>query len=183
MKEIRMILLLVAMVGVIDSCTKTETKTVTSAATTNGIFLAGAAGQSKSWTLASITQSKNGGTAVAGTGIPTCESDNIFKFSNSSLQSYQSSEGNSTCTSTDPATIESGNWAFTDDGKTLLIEGTINVTSDEVFGTDHDIMYFLLFTYFGPLNVVKISDTSLTLTYTYTSGTDTYLMTIVLQKV
>lgn len=181
MKVTRTILLLIATAGVIDSCTKTETKT--SVAETNGVLLAGAVGTTKSWTLTSITQSKNGGAAVAASGMPTCESDNIYKFSNNSAQSYQNTEGNSVCTSGDPTTIESGSWAFTDDGKTLLLDGTNNITSDEVQSSDHYYIGYLILTQTGPLSVTQISATSVTLTYTFTYNSDTYLIAIVLAKV
>ena len=181
MKEIRMLLLLVALVGVIDSCTKTETKNVTSAATANGILLAGTTGQSKSWKLSSISQSKNGGANIPASGIPTCESDNVYKFSNNSTQSYEATE-NTVCTTGDPTTVETGTWAFTDDGKTLLIEGSTNVTDTEIQSTDHDILFYLVLTQWGPLSVTQISDSSVTLTYSFTYNTDKYVMTVVLAK-
>jgi len=181
MKEIRMLVLLVAMVVVIDSCTKTETKTPV--ATTNGTLLAGASGQSKSWTLKSLTFSVPGSSSQTVTDMPACESDNTFKFTNNSTQSYQATEGSLTCTSTDPATIESGSWAFTDDGKTLLIDGIPNITNDELNSTDHAYLYFLTLSIHGPLSVSQISDTSITLSYTFTISSTTYTAILVLQKV
>lgn len=181
MKEIRMFLLLVAMVAVIDSCTKTETKT--SVATTNGTLLAGASGQSKSWTLKTFSVSANGSAAQAVTGIPACESDNIYKFSNNSTQSYQNTEGTAVCTSGDPTTIESGSWAFTDDGKTLLIDGTNFITSNEANSSDHFLVGNLVLTQTGPLGVAQITDSSLTLTYSFAYNSTNYVITIVLGKV
>src|SRR5690349_1041569 len=136
MKQIRMLVLLVAMVGVIDSCTKTETRT--SVATTNGTLLAGASGQSKSWTLKTLTFSLTGNPPQTVTDMQACESDNIFKFSNNPAQSYENTEA-TTCTSTDPSLIDTGSWAFTDDGKTLLINGIPNITNDEL--SAHDYLY------------------------------------------
>ena len=176
-----MLLLLAAIVGLIGSCTKTETKT--SVATTNGTLLAGAAGQSKSWTLKSLSVSVNGSAAQAVTGIPACESDNIYKFSNNSTQSYQNTEGNSICTSGDPATIESGSWAFTDDGKTLLIDGTNFISSDEANSNDHFLIGNLILTQTGPLGVTQITDSSATLTYSFSYSGSNYMITIVLGKI
>jgi len=187
MKLIRTILLLVATMGVIDSCTKTETKT--SAAETNGALLAGAVGSSKSWTITSISQSINGGAAQtvtpgsSGNSIPTCESDNVYKFSNNPAQGYDYTEGTAVCTTGDPTSIESGTWAFTDDGKTLLIEGTTNVTTTELQSTNHYLLGYLILTQSGPLSVTQISATSVTMTYSFVYNSSNYLITVVLGKV
>src|SRR5579872_5231711 len=79
----------------IVSCSKKDT-TPPTGAETNATLLAGAKGGSKSWKITSLTQTVNGGTAqtiTPSSGIPACEADNVFVFSNNSTQSYQTTEG------------------------------------------------------------------------------------------
>src|SRR5437879_2171082 len=101
------------------SCTKTENNP--SAAETNATLLAGPKGGNKTWNLTSATASINGGVAQPVTNFPSCELDNIFKFSNDALQSYLQTEGSTKCMSTDSTLVETGSWGFTNDGKSLLI--------------------------------------------------------------
>ncbi len=183
MKSILTNAIVFAVILLIASCTKTET--TPSAAETNGTLLAGAKGASKSWSLVSITQSVNGGTAQSATGIPACETDNIFQFFNNTSQSYTQTEGATVCTTGDPATLETGSWALTDDGKSLLIDASVNVTSTQV-NSEQFLIYYIL-SQGEPLTVSQLTATSLTLTYTVidtsVSPSNTYLITIGFTKI
>src|SRR5581483_8568338 len=109
MKKVLNSVLLFVSLAIIISCSKKDTPP--SAGETNGVLLAGAKGSSKSWSLTSISEKVDAGatqTVTSTNGIPACENDNVFNFSHSTAQSYQQSEGASTCTSGDVATIESG---------------------------------------------------------------------------
>lgn len=167
---------------VLLSCSKSST-TPPSAAETNAVLLAGAKGGNKSWNLTSATVSVNGGVAQAVTNIPACESDNVFTFSNNATQEYNEAEGATSCASGDPSTIEKGSWAFTDDGKTLLIDATYYPTSTQ-FTNEQDLPLFIL-TQGEPLTVSAITASSFTLIYSYTdsSTSTTYAFTITFTKV
>jgi len=183
MKLAPSILLLAMTALVIDSCTKTETKS--SAADASAALLAGPSGSTKSWQLTSISESMNGGTpsvVTATSGIAACESDNIFTFSNNATQSYQQTEGATSCASTDPSTIETGSWAFTADGKSLLIESSVFPTSTQfqnegiVASSGYFLYYFILNIGFTlnvgkPMTVTQLTSTSLTVTYSWTDTT------------
>jgi hypothetical protein len=187
MKVIQNCVLLLMFAMVIDSCTKNETKT--SAAETQGILLAGTTGTSKSWKIFSVAQSVNGGPAqtITAANIPTCEADNVFQFSNNPAQSYTNSEGASVCTTGDPSSIEAGSWALTDDGKTLLIDASVNVTSTEISSTDHEFLGYMLLAEGLPLSVTQLTATSLTVAYTFTDSSGaspaTYAITLVFAKI
>jgi hypothetical protein len=172
---------------VIVSCSKKET-TPPTGAETNATLLAGANGGSKSWKITSISQSANGSTqtlTAASGNIPACEADNIFQFSNNATQSYQTTDGATQCTTGDPATLESGSWAFTTDGKTLLIDATVYVTSTQA--TAEPLVGFFVLSQGVPLTVSQISDSSMTINYTYTDTSTTpstvYTFTIIFTKV
>ena len=176
MKVIHRILLLVVLIAIIDSCTKTETKTTSSAADAAGILLAGTAGSSKSWLINSISETQEGVlafTITAADDIIPCETDNIFIFSNNAAQAYQQTEGANTCTIGDLSPVESGNWAFTADGKSLFIDASTNVTDTQIQteGYDPGSGYYLLYFFLSigqPLTVTQLTSTSMTVTY---SGT------------
>lgn len=168
------ILVIAALVGwvIISSCTKD--KIVEKIVKVNvdpipdslGIILAGAKGSSKTWSLTSATVNVNGGVPQAITDIPACESDNIFQFSNNSTQDYQQTEGATLCASTDPTTIEKGSWAFTGDGKSLLIDGYYYPASAQ-FQAEQDLQLFIL-VQGVPLSVVQMSTSSFAVSYSYT---------------
>jgi len=164
-------------VVVLLSCSKSST-TPPSAAETNAVLLAGAKGGNKSWSLTSATVSVNGGVAQAITNIPACESDNVFVFSNNTTQDYVENEGATQCATTDPATIEKGSWAFTDNGKSLLIDATYYPQSAQ-FQSESDLVLFIL-AQGEPLTVSAITASSFTLSYSYTdtSTSTTYAFTI-----
>jgi len=176
-------LILFSSVVLITSCSKTET--ATSAAETNAVLLAGTKGGSKSWHLASVSAVINGGASQPLNNIPACELDNIFLFSNNATQGYTETEGPTLCTSTDPSTLELGSWAFTDDGKSLLIDATVSATSDQ-FNAEQDLPFFIL-SQGEPLTVSQLTATTLVLTYPYTDTSNTpstnYVFTITFTKI
>jgi len=190
MNAIRKSIILFAIVLIIASCTKKETSPPT-VGESNSLLLAGTKGASKSWKIASISQSENGGTpqsvtpatSTNPTGIPICEADNIFMFSYNTAQGYQQTEGATTCTSGDPSTIESGSWAFTDDGKTLLIDSFVNATTAQLQSASEPFLGYMILIYGAPLNVVQITATSLTVSYSFVdtsvSPSNTYVITLV----
>ncbi len=185
MKSIQKSLLVFLAVIVITSCTKKET-TPPTVGETNSLLLAGTKGASKTWKIISISQSINGGaaqTATPSTGIPACEADNTFLFSYNTSQSYAQAEGASSCTSGDPTTVESGNWAFTDDGKTLLVDALVNATNTQLQSTSEPFLGYMILEYAGSLTVTQITATSLTVTYSFVDNTvspaSTYAITLV----
>ncbi len=175
---------------IIVSCSKKDT-TPPTGAETNATLLAGAQGGSKSWKITSIMISSGGNsqtyttTSTSTNIIPACEADNIFLFSHNATQTYQQTEGATTCTANDPATLESGSWAFTTDGKSLLIDATVYVTSTQA--SAEQLLSLLILSEGEPLTVTQITDSSMTLTYTYTdtSGTTpvTYTFTLIFAKI
>src|SRR5258706_6842680 len=183
MKTIQKGLLVFVAILVVVSCTKKET-TPPTAGETNGTLLAGAKGASKSWSLTSATVSVNGGSAQAISDIPACESDNVFVFSNNSTQDYSETEGATLCQSTDPQTIEKGSWAFTSDGKSLLIDATYYPVLAQ-FQAENDLPLFIL-SHGEPLTVAQITDSSFTITYSYqdtsTSPATKYSFTVIFTK-
>lgn len=68
----------------------------------------------------------------------------------------------------DVPTIESGNWAFSEDGKSLFIEASVYPTStqfsNEVPSSGYFLYYFIL-SVGKTWTVTQISDTGLTITY------------------
>ena len=123
MKLIGAVLLSCVVALMVLSCSKDSAKP--SAAENNAVLLAGAKGSSKAWTLSQYTEAKNGGTATDYTSqLDAAFADNIYTFYNNDTQDYQGDEGATKYNSTDPSTMEKGTWAFTDNGKTLLIEGS-----------------------------------------------------------
>ena len=194
MKSIQKTLIVVSALLIV-SCTKKET-TPPSAAEVNAGLLAGTKGSSKKWKLTSISESINGGaaqTVTATSGIPACESDNVFQFSNNSAQSYIQTEGATACNvgGTDPSTIESGSWAFTDDGKSLLIDAITFPTSTQFQNespSDGYFLYYFILAIGKPLTVTQLTSSSLKVTYsgTYVDNsnvTNTYVDTLVFSNV
>ena len=179
--------LVVVVLLIITSCTKKETTPPTAGAT-NSVLLAGPKGSSISWKIASISQTVNGTTqtvvpaSASTSGIPACEADNIFQFSYTSSQSYQQTEGATSCTAGDPSTVEKGSWAFTDDGKTLLIDGTVNITVAQVQLQAEPFLGLMILDG-QPLTVTQLTATSLTLSYSYIdSNSATNVITLVFSK-
>lgn len=174
MKKALNYFLLFVSLAIIVSCSKKDSPP--SAGEANGALLAGAKGSSKSWNLTSISESVDGGAAqivTSTSGIPSCESDNVFVFSHTTTQSYQQTEGPTTCTTGDPTTIESGSWAFSEDGKTLFVEATIYPTATQFQNEGPSNGYFLYYFILSvgkPWTVTQITANSLTVTY---SGTFT----------
>src|SRR5438132_766454 len=123
MKSIHWLVLIVFACVVMEACSKKETPPT--AAETNGTTLAGASGASKTWTVTKFGKAVNGGASQDFTSqFDACFLNNTFTFTNNPTQDYENDEGESKCDQTDSALIEKGNWAFTEDGKNLLIDAT-----------------------------------------------------------
>ncbi len=160
-------LLLAGVVGLmILACSKD--KTVTPIADINGAFLAGAKGSSKNWQLSSGTAIPNGGQEQT-LSLDACFLDNIFKFTNNTTQDYENTEGLSKCYSTDSTLVEKGSWAFTSDGKTLLIDGTSYSPQNLFTGIGVSVI------------VLQLTDTNMKLSFTTngSSGTVVYYLNFV----
>lgn len=170
------------------SCSKEKivTKNITDPL---GILLAGDKSSSKSWKITALTQKVNGGTpstvTVANGDIPTCEGDNIFKFSNNSNQDYIQTEGSTVCDSNrpDPTTIEKGSWAFTNDGKGLIVDTWVYPTSAQFQDANEPFLGYFILSEGEPLTVVTLTDTSLVLSYQYTYNSSNYELTLTFAKV
>jgi hypothetical protein len=97
-----------------------------SAAEKQAVLLAGVSGQSKTWILTGYkTDDVTDDNFV-------CLENNEYTFSNNASQEFSGDEGEERCVDSNqaplPQSIESGNWAFALDGKTVIIS-SLNVTS------------------------------------------------------
>ncbi|MBS1487348.1 MAG: hypothetical protein JST43_07130 [Bacteroidetes bacterium] len=176
MKPTSIFIALVALAVV--ACNKDSAKL--SAAQTNASLLAGNSGANKIWSLVTITVSSGGNTmvfsATSSNQIPACELDNLFQFTNDPAQSYVHSEGATTCHAGDTNTVEKGSWAFTNDGKTLVVDTQDFITADQYNNTNGDEPYIslMLLGYNGPLTVSSITSTNMTLAYSLVGSSTTY---------
>ena len=152
------------------SCSKDSAKP--SAAESNAVLLAGAKGQSKAWTLSQYTEAKNGAAAVDYTSqLDAAFSDNIYTFYNNDTQDYQGDEGATKYNSSDPSTMEKGTWAFTDNGKTLLVEGTAYSANYLFAGISR------------PFSIANLTSVSFTASFTAQDTlNNTYLVTLGFSK-
>jgi hypothetical protein len=153
MKLISASVLSLVVVLLVLSCSKDSKP---SAAETNAVTLAGAKGSSKVWMISTLSLSTNGAAAQDLTSTSnSCFLDNTYTFTNNATQDYEYDEGASKCNSSDSYIIEKGSWAFTDDGKTLLVDGT-----------PYSSAYFLL-SIGKPLSILNLTSASFTATFTY----------------
>jgi len=145
---------------------------------TNGITLAGASGSSKSWKLTSASYTVNGGAAQSITLAP-CVLDNEYKFTNNSAQDFIQMEGNLKCNSGDSTVMESGNWAFTNDGKNIVVEGQ---WFDDL---SQETVYQYIFTALGEeANVTQLTATSFVISYSFTNSSGAkYIVTSSFTKI
>lgn len=156
------------LLGLFFSCTKTEVKPTV--AETNGVLLAGAKGSSKTWQMTSATLSVNSGTTQP-ISFDGCLTDNVFKFSNDDNQSLEHTEGLTKCVSTDSTLVEKGSWAFTSDGKKLIL--------DVIPYSNQYLFYISLGT---PVPISDLSETSFKYSFNIVDGADTYHYTLVFTK-
>ena len=183
MKSIQKGLIGLMVILMVVSCSKKET-TPPTAGETNSLLLAGAKGSTFNWRLTLMQGSVSGGAPadiqqLTGITFPACELDNIFQFTYNSSQSFQQTEGASSCTTGDPSSIESGSWAFTDDGKTLLIDGTVNITQTQAQLTAEPFLSYMILS--GQLLSVKtITSSSLVLSYNFIDSSTSQTVTITL---
>src|SRR5260221_1805642 len=175
MKIFQSIAGIIVIVALIFSCSKEST----SPSQTNGVNLTGASGSNKSWMLTAVTYTVNGGLAQSLT-LSACVLDNVYKFSNNPTQDFVQTDGAVKCQTADSTVTESGNWAFTNDGKNLVVEGEwFDDLSQET-----DFQY--LFTALGePSTVVQLTATALTVSYSFTSSSsgNKYVVTAIFAKV
>jgi hypothetical protein len=155
MKTFKVSLLVPIVLSVVLSCSKETTSL--NVAQTKALLLAGAKGASKSWKLQSSNYSVNGGT-VQSVFYNDCLADNVYTFTNNAAQSYAASEGATKCSSTDANIVESGSWAFTDDGKMLVVDGSFNNSLASLLTSIHE-----------PVNVVELTNTSFQISFTLSS--------------
>ncbi|HCW09126.1 MAG TPA: hypothetical protein DGG95_17350 [Cytophagales bacterium] len=186
MKKIMLIkrLSIFAFIALALSCTKEKVVSQSTAAETNAVLLAGAKGSSKSWKLTGITLKENSNAvqSASASDLPSCEADNVLTFSNNATQTYTQIE-NTLCTSTDPTTVEKGSWAFTDDGKTLLIDAFVYPTSTQFSDTNEPFLIFFILAQGVPLTVTSITDSTFTIAYTVTdSSNNNYYITVTFTK-
>jgi hypothetical protein len=116
------------------------------------ILLAGKSGNSKNWRLISISE-KAGINPEQNYALEECFLDNVFTFRNNPSQDYEAIEGPTKCDPLDPEIAESGTWAFTTEGKILII-------LPDTLTNSYNIL-FTLFTY--PSAVIELTEDSLKL--------------------
>lgn len=140
------------------SCSEDEPSP--SPAEVSAVFLSGEKGKSKSWKRTGTTYQTPPG-EPGPLVINDCTGDNIFTFSNDDLQSFIQNEGLTKCNDANPDVVESGTWAFTADGKRMIIlSGNIPNTTGQVFS------------YLGlpfPAEVVELSESTFKIRMTVTN--------------
>jgi hypothetical protein len=116
---------------------------------TMGVLLAGKSGASKGWILTSLT-SQNSASSITTYTFDACFLDNVFRFQHNELQRYEGTEGSKKCGQAD--LFEAGSWAFTENGKMLIISIDEFTVSDyvlfasltypaEVLQLDEDVLH------------------------------------------
>ena len=149
------------------SCKKDDVTPV--GAQSNGILLAGNKGSSKTWQLTAFTGAVGGGTPQ-NLSVDACVLDNNFVFSNNDLQRFEHSEGSTKCDAADSTIVEDGSWAFTLDGKKLLVDGT-----------GYSGQY--LFTSIGrPVDIITLTDVSMKVGFSIAFNGTTYNYTMTFTK-
>jgi len=106
--------------------------------------------------------------------------DNEYKFTNNSTQDFIQTEGTVKCNSGDSTVMESGNWAFTNDGKNIVVEGQ---WFDDL---SQEPAYQYIFTALGEeANVSQLTATTFVVSYSFTSSTSgaKYIVTATFTKV
>ena len=168
------VIIVLTFIALVFACSKE--KASPSAAQTSGINLAGASGSSKNWKLTSVTYTLNGGLAQS-LMLDPCVLDNLYKFTNNPTQDFIQTEGTVKCQPGDSTVTESGNWAFTNDGKNIVVEGQWydDLTQETVF------QYF--FTALGEANVTQLTDTTFVISYSFTNSNGKYIVTSTFTKV
>jgi hypothetical protein len=174
MKIISASAIVLMFVALVLACSKESA--APSPAQTNGINLAGASGSSKSWKLTSLTYTLNGGVANTVTLDP-CVLDNIYQFTNNPTQDFIQTEGAIKCNSADSTVTESGNWALTNDGKNLVVEGQ---WFDDL---SKETVYQYIFTAFGEASVTQITATTFVISYSFTNSSGKYNVTSTFTKI
>jgi hypothetical protein len=128
-------------------------------------LLAGKANESKKWKLISGIATYSGAAPTESVlSYKNCFLDNEYIFFNNENQTYDNTEGNTKCVGLAPTVIESGFWAFSENGEKLLI------SANDLFNIDES-----LFGKFGspPASVITLTADQLIIEYNYTqTGVD-----------
>ena len=151
----------------VTGCNKDEDPV---AAEKNAKLLAGSKNKSKTWVLTSLTEKVNTD-PVEDLNFGACFFDNEYTFNNNSNQEFDTIEGLTSCNVDDPELIEEGNWAFSLDGKTLI------VSSDNVYSNQSLFSYFVGSAFPFPAEVVTLTSTQLELRMVLEIGIDTVIYT------
>jgi len=147
-KKLLSLLVVISSSAVIFSCNEDDPEPHPFEVQAN--LLAGEKGSSKNWKLTGITV-KEGTDPEESFGFDDCFLDNIYTFKNNDAQDYEATEGATKCDSIDPTIIEAGTWAFTADGKVIIILPSKLTSSYNIL--------FTILTY--PASVVELTETSL----------------------
>ena len=75
---------------------------------------------SKSWKMSGLKMTMENVTYNLMDSLETCMADNLYIFSKDGT--YKSEEGATKCSESDPATVESGSWLFTNNESKLQIK-------------------------------------------------------------
>jgi hypothetical protein len=136
-KLLSLLMVTVLLAGISSSCKKDEDDPTP--AEKNGVLLGGQRDKSKTWKMVKFI--------INGTdyynNFPPCQKDNIYTFNNNAEQSFVVDEGPTKCHYEDdpgttedesaiilPQTVEKGRWAFTTDGKIVIIAANELVSPD-----------------------------------------------------
>jgi hypothetical protein len=147
-------------IALLTGCKKEDVKP--SQSEINAQLLAGNVGQSKSWTLTSWSQ-QIGTDSIQSLTLLPCFADNIYTFTNNSQQNYQCTEGATKCNAYDSDLVEAGTWAFTDDGKMVIILSNILTESSNSF--------FSVYGFAFPAEVTQLSEDTFSIQMTITQTT------------
>jgi hypothetical protein len=136
-----------------------------------GKLLAGEKGSSKSWKLTKLVYEDSDGTEDY--DFEVCFLDNIYKFSNNDSQDYSAVEGTTKCNANDATTIESGTWAFTIEGKIVIILPDL---TNNGYGT-----FFSFLT--APADVIELTETSFKIKIDFNDSGDIYSYIVTFVKI
>jgi hypothetical protein len=151
-------------------------------------LLAGSKGQSKNWKLTSYSLTLPNGDFLdvfeaEDLGFKaTCTRDDIYKFSNNPTQSYESNEGATKCSDTDPALIEKGTWFFSNDA--MWINISPDIVNSESYGLFTKLFYDGDFLGLGVVagKINELTENNMRVEFTYSNGTQTLKVNLIFTK-
>jgi len=178
------ILSLVLFLSIAVACSKSDPAPLK--AQTNAVLLAGDKGKSKIWKIATINVAS--GSSSSNVQLLACQTDNEYTFSNNDAQSYSAAEGVAKCDPSYPVTIETGTWAFTLDGLTLIVSADNTQSDNGLFSPESQLVYNTAtppvivnafpIGYPYPAFVQSLNATSMVLVITNKVGATTYTFTL-----